>query len=134
LAGNGGSIVLTSSVLGFRGTVGASSYVATKHAVVGLTKALANELGPHRIRVNSVNPSNVATEMVLNPTTLGLFRPDLETVTPDDVRDLMTAMHPLPVPWADPVDISNAILFLASDDARFVTGVSLPIDAGLLAR
>lgn len=133
-AGNGGSIVLTSSVLGFKGTTGASSYVATKHAVNGLTRSLANELGPHRIRVNSVNPSNVATDMVLNPTTLGLFRPDLETPTPDDVREVMTAMHPYPVPWVDSVDVSNAIVFLASDAARYITGISLPIDAGLLAR
>ena len=133
-AGDGGSIVLTSSVLGFKGTTGASSYVATKHAVNGLTRSLANELGPHGIRVNSVNPSNVATDMVLNPATLGLFRPDLEAPTPDDVRDVMTAMHPFPVPWVEPVDISNAIVFLASDAARYITGISLPIDAGLLAR
>jgi (+)-trans-carveol dehydrogenase/(-)-trans-carveol dehydrogenase len=133
-AGNGGAIVLTSSVLGMRGTTGASSYVATKHAVVGLTKSLANELGPHRIRVNSVNPSNVATDMVLNPTTLGLFRPDLDAPTPDDVKEAMTAMHPFPIPWVDPVDVSNAVLFLASDAARYVTGISMPIDAGLLAR
>ena len=133
-AGNGGSIVLTSSVLGFKGTTGASSYVATKHAVNGLTRSLANELGPHRIRVNSVNPSNVATDMVLNPTTLGLFRPDLTDPTPDDVRDIMTAMHPFPIPWVEPVDVSNAIVFLASESARYITGVSLPVDAGLLAR
>ena len=133
-AGNGGSIVLTSSVLGYKGTTGASSYVATKHAVNGLTRSLANELGPHRIRVNSVNPSNVATDMVLNPTTLGLFRPDLTDPTPDDVRDAMTAMHPFPIPWVEPVDVSNAIVFLASDSARYITGVSLPVDAGLLAR
>jgi SDR family mycofactocin-dependent oxidoreductase len=133
-AGNGGSIVLTSSVLGMRGTTGASSYVATKHGVVGLTKSLANELGPHRIRVNSVNPSNVATDMVLNPTTLGLFRPDLTNPTPDDVKEAMTAMHPFPIPWVDPVDVSNAVLFLASEAARYITGISLPVDAGLLAR
>jgi SDR family mycofactocin-dependent oxidoreductase len=132
--GRGGSIILTSSVLGMKGTAGASSYVASKHAVNGLTRSLAIELGPHRIRVNSVNPSNVATDMVLNPTTLGLFRPDLTDPTPDDVREAMTAMHPFPVPWVDPVDVSNAVVFLAGDGARYVTGVSLPVDAGLLAR
>jgi (+)-trans-carveol dehydrogenase len=132
--GRGGSIVLTSSVLGMKGTTGASSYVATKHAVNGLARSLANELGPHRIRVNSVNPSNVATDMVLNPTTMGLFRPDLDDPTPDDVKEVMTAMHPFPVPWVDPVDVSNAVVFLASESARYITGVSLPIDAGLLAR
>jgi SDR family mycofactocin-dependent oxidoreductase len=132
--GRGGSIILTSSVLGMKGTAGASSYVASKHAVNGLTRSLAIELGPHRIRVNSVNPSNVATDMVLNPTTLGLFRPDLTDPAPDDVREAMTATHPFPVPWVDPVDVSNAVVFLAGDGARYVTGVSLPVDAGLLAR
>jgi SDR family mycofactocin-dependent oxidoreductase len=131
--GRGGSIVLISSVLGFKGTTGASSYVATKHAVNGLTRSLATELGPHRIRVNSVNPSNVATDMVLNPTTLGLFRPDLDAPTPDDVKEAMTAMHPYPIPWVEPVDVSNAVGFLVSDAARYITGASLPVDAGLLA-
>jgi NAD(P)-dependent dehydrogenase (short-subunit alcohol dehydrogenase family) len=126
--------VLISSVLGFKGTSGASSYVATKHALNGLTRSLANELGPHRIRVNSVNPSNVATDMVLNATTLSLFRPDLADPTPDDAREVMTAMHPFPVPWVEPVDVSNAIVFLASAAARYITGVSLPVDAGLMAR
>ena len=133
-AGHGGSIVLTSSVLGMKGTAGASSYVATKHAINGLTRSLANELGPHRIRANSVNPSNVATDMIFNATTMGLFRPDLTDPTPDDVREAMTAMHPFPVPWLEPLDVSNAVVFLASDAARYITGVSLPVDAGLLAR
>jgi (+)-trans-carveol dehydrogenase len=133
-ADRGGSIVLTSSVLGLRGTTGASSYSATKHGLVGLAKSLASELGPHRIRVNTVNPSNVATPMVLNAVTMGLFRPDLESPTVDDVAPVMTQMHPLPVPWVESVDVSNAIVFLASDEARYITGISLPVDAGLLAR
>jgi NAD(P)-dependent dehydrogenase (short-subunit alcohol dehydrogenase family) len=66
--------------------------------------------------------------------TLGLFRPDLAAPTTDDVRDIMSAMHPMQIPWVESVDVSNAVLFLASDDARFITGVSLPVDAGLLAR
>lgn len=133
-ADRGGSIVLTSSVLGLRGATGASSYSATKHGLVGLAKSLASELGPHRIRVNTVNPSNVATPMVLNAVTMGLFRPDLESPTVDDVAPVMTQMHPLPVPWVESVDVSNAIVFLASDEARYITGISLPVDAGLLAR
>ncbi|CAN5559359.1 mycofactocin-coupled SDR family oxidoreductase [soil metagenome] len=133
-ADRGGSIVLTSSVLGLRGATGASSYSATKHGLVGLAKSLASELGPHRIRVNTVNPSNVATPMVLNAVTMGLFRPDLESPTVDDVAPVMTQMHPLPVPWVESVDVSNAIFFLASDEARYITGISLPVDAGLLAR
>ncbi|MCW2491166.1 MAG: hypothetical protein QOH56_4185 [Pseudonocardiales bacterium] len=133
-ADRGGSVVLISSVLGLRGTTGASSYSATKHGLIGLAKSLATELGPHRIRVNTVNPSNVSTPMVLNKVTMGLFRPDLENPGPDDVVSVMTQMHPLPVPWVEPEDISNAIIFLASEDARYITGVSLPVDAGLLAR
>jgi NAD(P)-dependent dehydrogenase (short-subunit alcohol dehydrogenase family) len=107
--------------------------VAAKHGVVGLTRSLATELGPHRIRVNCVNPSNVATDMVLNKTTLGLFRPDLEDPTPQDAVELMSAPHPLQIPCVEPVDVSNAVLFLASDEARYITGVALPVDAGLLA-
>jgi SDR family mycofactocin-dependent oxidoreductase len=132
-AGNGGSIVLTSSVLGLRGTTGASPYASSKHGVIGLAKSLAAELGPHGIRVNCVNPSNVATEMVLNKTTLGLFRPDLTDPTPEDTAEIMSMPHLIKVPWVDPVDVSNAALFLVSDEARYVTGVVLPVDAGLLA-
>ncbi len=134
-AGRGGSIVITSSILGLRGARQATSYSAAKHGVIGLTKSLAVELGPHQIRVNTVNPSNVATKMIQNDAVYKLFRPDAEgTPGEDEVAAVMAASHPMGVPWIESRDVSDAVLFLASDESRFVTGISLPIDAGLLAR
>jgi SDR family mycofactocin-dependent oxidoreductase len=129
-AGRGGSIVLTSSAGGVQGIQNFAHYVAAKHGVVGLMKTLANEVAEHRIRVNAVVPGTVLTPMAMNEPAYKLFRPDLEAPTLDDVKDAMQSMHALPVPWLDPIDVSNAILWLSSDEARYVTGVVLPIDAG----
>jgi (+)-trans-carveol dehydrogenase len=129
-AGRGGSIVVTSSAGGIQGIQNFGHYVAAKHGVIGLMKTLANEVAPHEIRVNAVVPGTVLTPMAMNEPAMKLFRPDLEHPTLDDVRDAMQSMHALPVPWLEPVDVSNAILWLSSDAARYVTGVVLPIDAG----
>jgi SDR family mycofactocin-dependent oxidoreductase len=132
--GRGGSIVLTSSMAGLRGYAGIASYTSAKHGVVGLMRVLAAELAPHSIRVNSVHPTQVDTPMVMNDETYKIFRPDLESPTRDDFEVASAGMHALPVAWAEPEDISNAVLFLASDDARLITGVTLPIDAGLMVK
>jgi len=129
-AGRGGSIVLTSSAGGIQGIQKFGHYVAAKHGVIGLMKTLANEVASARIRVNAVVPGTVLTDMVMNEPAMRLFRPDLEHPVLDDVREAMQSMHALPTPWLDPVDVSNAILWLSSDEARYVTGVVLPIDAG----
>jgi SDR family mycofactocin-dependent oxidoreductase len=129
-AGNGGSIALTSSTAGLKGTQNVSAYTASKHAVVGLMRTLALELGPHGIRVNTIHPTAVATPMVLNDALYRLFRPDLDNPTREDFEGLMAAGHALPIPYVEPVDISNAIVFLASDEARYVTGTELKVDAG----
>jgi (+)-trans-carveol dehydrogenase len=129
-AGRGGSIVLTSSAGGIQGIQNFAHYVAAKHGVIGLMKTLANEVAPQRIRVNAVVPGTVLTPMAMNEPAMKLFRPDLEHPTLDDVRDAMQGMHALPVPWLDPMDVSNAILWLSSEEARYVTGIVLPIDAG----
>jgi (+)-trans-carveol dehydrogenase len=129
-AARGGSIVLTSSAGGMQGIQNFAHYVAAKHGVIGLMKTLANEVAEHRIRVNAVVPGTVLTPMAMNEPAYKLFRPDLERPTLDDVRDAMQSMHALPVPWLEPVDVSNAILWLSSEEARYVTGVVLPIDAG----
>ena len=129
-AGNGGSIVLTSSTAGLMGLANTAHYTAAKHGVVGLMRTMANELAPHMIRVNSVHPTTVATDMILNDATYELFRPDLEHPTLDDAREAFTTLNMLPVPWVEARDISNAVLWLASDEARYVTGVTLPVDAG----
>ncbi len=128
--GNGGSIILTSSVGGLKAYPHTGHYVAAKHGVVGLMRTFAVELGAQNIRVNSVHPTNVNTPLFMNDGTMKLFRPDLENPGPDDMKVVGQLMHTLPIGWVEPEDIANAVLFLASDEARYVTGVTLPIDGG----
>jgi len=129
-AGNGGSIVLTSSAAGLRAYANAGAYVSAKHGVVGLMRTLALELAPHMIRVNSIHPTQVDTDMIQNEATYRLFRPDLEHPTREDFAPASQTMNALPIPWVEAIDISNAVLFLASDEARYITGVTLSVDAG----
>ena len=132
--GRGGSIVLTSSVAGLQGDVGHAHYIAAKHGVTGLMRALALELAPARIRVNSLHPTNVPTGMILNQSIMRLFRPDEDHVTVEAFAAAAVEMHALPIPWVEPLDISNALLFLASEDARYITGVALPVDGGRIGK
>ncbi|HET9891499.1 MAG TPA: mycofactocin-coupled SDR family oxidoreductase [Mycobacterium sp.] len=127
----GGSVVIISSTSGLRGLPNTAHYTASKHAVVGLARTLANELGPRGIRVNTVHPGPVATPMVLNEATFRRLRPDLDNPTAADAAEVLQARNLLPVPWVEPVDIANAVLFLASDAARYITGTQLVVDAGL---
>ncbi|HEX3589007.1 MAG TPA: mycofactocin-coupled SDR family oxidoreductase [Pseudonocardiaceae bacterium] len=133
---DGGSIVLTSSTAGLLGMENIGHYVAAKHGVVGLMRTLALELGPRMIRVNSVHPTSVNTDMIHNSATYELFASDLPEAqrTKETVGDRFGALNVLPIPWVEPVDISNAVLWLASDEARYVTGVTLPVDAGMLLK
>jgi (+)-trans-carveol dehydrogenase len=126
--GEGGSIILTSSTAGLAAFPNLAHYVAAKHGVVGLMRTLAVELAPLRIRVNSVHPTTVDTPMVQNPSMYELF--GMPGATREQVAEGFKPLNALPIPWVDPVDISNAVLFLASDEARYVTGVTLPVDAG----
>jgi len=132
--GRGGAIVLTSSAAGLKGYGHIAHYVSAKHGVVGLMRTLAVELAPDLIRVNSIHPTQVDTVMIQNEPTWRLFRPDLEHPTRADFEPASQEMNLLPVPWVEPVDISNALLFLASDEARYITGVALPVDAGCLLK
>jgi (-)-trans-carveol dehydrogenase len=132
--GRGGAIVLISSTAGLRNFNSIGHYVAAKHGVTGLAKAFANELGPHNIRVNSLHPSYVRTPMLNNPLTRKMFRPDLDNPTLDDTVDSFAMMHLVPTPWLEPEDISGAVLFLVSDDGRYVTGSPFVVDAGLMAK
>lgn len=130
-----GSIVLTSSANGgLKAPPHLAAYAASKFGVVGLVRSLASELGPRGIRVNAVHPTAVGTPMIHNEATYRLFAPHLADPGPDDVAPVFAAFHSLPVPWIEPNDVSNAVLWLASDEARYVTGISLPVDAGLSAR
>ncbi|GAB3347660.1 mycofactocin-coupled SDR family oxidoreductase [Amycolatopsis echigonensis] len=132
--GRGGAIVITSSVAGLHPFANIPHYVTSKHGVVGLTKSLALELGPENIRVNSIHPTQVATPMADNEATWRMFRPDLENPTQEDFLEAARTLQVLPTPWVQPEDIANALLFLVSDEARFITGVPLPVDAGALLK
>ncbi|HTP18996.1 MAG TPA: mycofactocin-coupled SDR family oxidoreductase [Solirubrobacteraceae bacterium] len=133
--GEGGSVVLTSSTAGLRAYANTAHYTAAKHGVIGLMKVLAQEAGPHRIRVNAVCPTTVRTPLVINDSTFELFAPDLENPTEDDVREPFEELNILPgVAWLEPSDVSDAVLFLCSDNAKFITGVALPVDAGNIVK
>jgi NAD(P)-dependent dehydrogenase (short-subunit alcohol dehydrogenase family) len=129
-AGNGGSIALTSSGAALVAGPALADYKAAKSGVLSLVKTLACELAPHFIRVNGICPTAVDTPMVDNEALRKLFRPDLESPGRDDVKAGFASMNLLPIPWVEPVDISNAIVWLASDAARYITGITLPVDAG----
>ncbi|WP_336659842.1 mycofactocin-coupled SDR family oxidoreductase [Leucobacter sp. USHLN153] len=122
----GGAIVLTSSTAGINGiggnTPGGLGYTAAKHGVVGLMRSYANILAQHSIRVNTVHPTGVNTPMVVNDA--------MQEFIQQDPAMGQAMMNALPVDMLEPVDISNAILFLVSDEARYVTGVTFPVDAG----
>jgi SDR family mycofactocin-dependent oxidoreductase len=133
--GEGGSLVLTSSTAGLRAYANTAHYTAAKHGVIGLMKVLAQEAGPHRIRVNAVCPTTVRTPLVINDSTFELFAPHLESPTEDDVREPFESLNILPgVAWIEPEDVSDAVVFLCSDAAKYITGVALPIDAGNIVK
>lgn len=136
--GDGGSIIITSSVAGVRGLPFLAPYVCSKHALVGLTKTLANELGQHRIRVNTILPGGVTTPMAgfdwngqsgeSNPFGGELDKPEVAaTLGP-------IFMNALPDKWMDPDDVANTVAFLASDESRFITGTEIAVDAGSTVR
>ncbi|MBO0729694.1 MAG: mycofactocin-coupled SDR family oxidoreductase [Acidimicrobiaceae bacterium] len=128
--GQGGAIVLTSSTGGLIGVASNASgmlgYTAAKHGVIGLMRSWANYLAPHNIRVNSVAPTGVRTPMTVNDHLAKLFERD-----PGVAQGMQNA---LPVDMVEAIDISNAIVYLVSDDGRYVTGTTLAVDAGMLNR
>jgi SDR family mycofactocin-dependent oxidoreductase len=123
IAAGGGSIICTSSTAGIKGLPYLAPYVAAKHGVVGIAKTMANELSSHKIRVNTVHPTGVDTPM-------GNGLGGLEALIGRDPNLGPIYMNTLPVETVDPRDISNAVLFLASDEARYVTGLEFTVDAG----
>ena len=135
-AAGGGSIILTSSTAGLMAIPSIGHYTSAKHGVVGLMRTLALELAPDFIRVNSVHPTTVNTDMIQNSATYELFASDLPEAerTREVVGARFAELNALPIPWVEPLDISNAVLWLASDESRYVTGITLPIDAGSLIK
>jgi NAD(P)-dependent dehydrogenase (short-subunit alcohol dehydrogenase family) len=109
-------------------------YAASKSGVIGLMRSLASELGPVGIRVNCVAPTTVDTTMIHFPQAYQVFRPDLPAPGRDDVLDVFASLNVLPVPWIEPADVTEAVIWLASDEARYVTGIVLPVDAGTLVK
>jgi len=134
IANKGGSIILTSSVAGLKPMPNAIHYGAAKHGVIGIMRTIAFEFAQYGIRANSVHPTGVDTIMVQNESIYALFDPANPHPTRESAEAIFTMGNALSVPWVDPVDISNAVLFLASDEARYITGVTLPVDAGAMLK
>lgn len=128
-----GRIICIASAAGLHGFANLAHYTAAKHGVIGLVRALAIELAPYMITVNAVCPAVVNTDIVMNPATYRLFAGGKEA-TLEEVTPVFRQLNLLPVPWIEPEDVSGAVLWLASDDARYVTGIALPVDAGFLTK
>jgi SDR family mycofactocin-dependent oxidoreductase len=129
--GRGGSVIITSSAAGLSGRGGDGTgaftgYQAAKHGVVGLMRSFSHWLAPHNIRVNSVHPTGVITDMIVNE--------NMESYRETKPQMNETLSNLLPVPLVESIDISNAIAWLVSDEARYVTGVTLPVDAGFMVK
>jgi SDR family mycofactocin-dependent oxidoreductase len=138
----GASIVLTGSTAGLMpGAVsnpvlgpGGTGYGLAKQFIVKYTEVLALQLAPQSIRVNAIHPTNVNTNLLHNDELYRIFRPDLSNPTADDVMPAHVHFNALPIPYVEPVDIANAALYFASDEARYVTGINLRVDAGSLLK
>ena len=127
LATGGGSLILVSSTSGLKGLPFMTHYAASKHGVVGIMRALANELGPKGVRVNSLHPTGVPTPMLAGMTPLTAYIDDAP-------RTRALFDNTLPVNLIELDDVSDAVLFLASDESRFVTGSTMTVDAGASSR
>jgi (+)-trans-carveol dehydrogenase len=132
--GRGGALVLTSSAGATKGFPNIANYVAAKRGVAGMIRPMAAELGPYGIRVNALSPTNVATDMFLSETNKKLFVPHLPEPTDEDYEAACRPMHVLPTGWIQTSDTSAATRWLLSDEARFVTGIELLVDAGVVVR
>ncbi|ANY21603.1 mycofactocin-coupled SDR family oxidoreductase [Gordonia terrae] len=132
--GEGGSVVFIGSTEALKGAENMSVYAASKHGVTGLMTSLSRELGQYNIRVNSVNPTCVDTNMIQNPYVWGLFQPDNPSPTRESVEPAFTGTHILPVPWMEPIDVSRAILYLVGESGRYITASTLTIDAGFIVK
>jgi SDR family mycofactocin-dependent oxidoreductase len=129
-----GRIIGISSMMGRTSNPGIPAYVASKWGVIGLCKSVALELAAFGITVSAVAPGNVSTPMIHNDVLYRLMRPDLDHPNREDVVEGMTSLHAQPVPWLEPEEITAAVVFLASEAARHITGSVVDVDAGASAR
>jgi len=113
---------------------GGAGYGWAKHTLMSYVEQMAMHLAPRMIRVNAVHPTNVNTDLLHNDGLYHQFRPDLESPTREDVLPAFTYFQAMPIPYVEPVDISNLVLFLASDEARYITGQQIRVDAGSLLK
>jgi SDR family mycofactocin-dependent oxidoreductase len=136
----GGSIVATGSVAALvegtaeRAGVGGGGYAWAKQTLASYVHSAAKVLAPQGIRINAVHPGNVDTPMLQNPGMYAIFRPDLENPDAEDARAAFGSMHGMTTPWVEVDDVSDAVLFLLSDQARWITGAQLPVDAGAVVK
>ena len=128
-----GRIVATASMAGRIGEANLAQYTASKWAVIGLVKCAALEFAKSGITVNAVCPTNVGTDMIFNEAVYRSFCPELDHPTLEDTKPRMLQMNPIPIPWVEPEDVTAAVLFLASDEARYISGDSLHVAAGQIA-
>lgn len=134
--GQGGSLVLTSSTAGLCGFGNMAHYTAAKHGVVGIMRTLVQEVSQYGIRINTVHPTAVDTDMIQNEPMYRLFLPGAapEDLNREKYAEAFGALHALPQPWVEARDISNAVLWLASDEARYVTGQRIAVDLGFMEK
>jgi NAD(P)-dependent dehydrogenase (short-subunit alcohol dehydrogenase family) len=133
-ARGGGSIIFTGSVASLKCSAHIVAYNAAKHGVLVVMRTMAIEYAPEFIRVNAVLPTSIGTSMIRNQACVELIRPDLENPQFEDTLDAFQSINLLPLPLIEARDISNAIVWLSSDEARMITGVALPVDAGALTK
>lgn len=127
---NHGRIVVTASMAGRAGLPTVAHYCAAKWGVIGFVKSVAREVAANNVTVNAVCPTNVSTDMIHNPDFYGLFAPGIENPSREEVIPGFTSLNAIPVPWIEPIDVSNAMMFLADDSSRYITGEALHVSAG----
>lgn len=140
--GEGASMIAIGSVAGMTPSSvdnaangpGGAGYGFSKRAIAQLVHDFSVLVAPQQIRVNTIHPSNCDTDMLQNDAMYRIFRPDLESPTKDDATMTFPMMNAMPVPWVEASDVSNAVVFLASDESRYVTGLQMKVDAGALAK
>lgn len=138
----GGSIIIVGSVASFLPPMpedeyagaGYMGYKFAKHVLVDYVKELALQLAPQGSRVNSVHPTSVDTDMVMNKAMFRTYRPDLEDPTLEDIEPILATVQVMPISYVTTADVSHAVTYLASDESRYVTGVQIKIDGGAAAK